>query len=174
MGNGNGFCESDMKERANILVTEVFDTELIGEAAIATFNHAHRHLLTRDCIVVPCEAIIYAQAVSSNLVARWDGLYSVVVSGDGETINPPESLKTHSPLALHDLQLSQVKEEWFTPLTPPVAVFKFDFNSINGKPIPERQQTVESSIVLNSGKIDAIFMWWDIRMDHEKVRTINY
>ena len=36
----------DMKQRANILVTEVFDTELIGEGAIGTFNHAHKELLT--------------------------------------------------------------------------------------------------------------------------------
>ena len=36
----------DMAERANILVTEVFDTELIGEGAISTFNHANQHLLT--------------------------------------------------------------------------------------------------------------------------------
>jgi protein arginine N-methyltransferase 7 len=35
----------DMEHRANILVTEVFDTELIGEGAIATFNHAHKELL---------------------------------------------------------------------------------------------------------------------------------
>lgn len=31
--------------RANILVTEVFDTELIGEGALLTFAHAHKHLL---------------------------------------------------------------------------------------------------------------------------------
>ena len=31
--------------RANILVTEVFDTELIGEGALSTFKHAHAHLL---------------------------------------------------------------------------------------------------------------------------------
>lgn len=36
----------DMERRANILVTEVFDTELIGEGAIGTFNHAHECLLT--------------------------------------------------------------------------------------------------------------------------------
>jgi protein arginine N-methyltransferase 7 len=36
----------DMERRANILVTEVFDTELIGEAAISIFNHAHKILLT--------------------------------------------------------------------------------------------------------------------------------
>ena len=34
-----------MRERANILVTEVFDTELIGEGAIGTFHHAHKCLL---------------------------------------------------------------------------------------------------------------------------------
>ena len=36
---------SDMPHRANILITEVFDTELIGEGAIATFRHALEHLL---------------------------------------------------------------------------------------------------------------------------------
>lgn len=36
----------DMAQKANILVTEVFDTELIGEGAIGTFNHAHEQLLT--------------------------------------------------------------------------------------------------------------------------------
>ena len=35
----------DIGQKANILVTEVFDTELIGEGAIGTFNHAHRYLL---------------------------------------------------------------------------------------------------------------------------------
>jgi protein arginine N-methyltransferase 7 len=34
-----------MAERANLLVTEVFDTELIGEGAIGTFTHAHDQLL---------------------------------------------------------------------------------------------------------------------------------
>ena len=34
-----------MLHRANILVTEVFDTELIGEGAIPTFRPAHAHLL---------------------------------------------------------------------------------------------------------------------------------
>lgn len=35
----------DMPKRANILVTEVFDTELIGEGALSTFRHAHEVLL---------------------------------------------------------------------------------------------------------------------------------
>ena len=35
-----------MEHRANLLVTEVFDTELIGEGAIETFRHARDYLLT--------------------------------------------------------------------------------------------------------------------------------
>lgn len=37
--------DGDMPSRANILVTEVFDTELIGEGALSTFQHAHKVLL---------------------------------------------------------------------------------------------------------------------------------
>lgn len=37
--------DGDMLKRANILVTEVFDTELIGEGALSTFRHAHEVLL---------------------------------------------------------------------------------------------------------------------------------
>ena len=36
----------ELKQKANILVSEVFDTELIGEGAIHTFNHAFKNLLT--------------------------------------------------------------------------------------------------------------------------------
>ena len=47
-----------MLHRANILVTEVFDTELIGEGAIPTFRHAHAHLLeVGDVIEHYCDTV---------------------------------------------------------------------------------------------------------------------
>jgi len=36
----------DLPHRMNLLVTEIFDNELIGEEAISVFNHAHQELLT--------------------------------------------------------------------------------------------------------------------------------
>ena len=42
-----------LQERANVLVTELFDTELIGEGALSAYQHAHRHLMeevSRDSI----------------------------------------------------------------------------------------------------------------------------
>lgn len=39
-----------MQCRANILVTELFDTELIGEGALPTYEHAHKYLVqVREC-----------------------------------------------------------------------------------------------------------------------------
>lgn len=37
--------DGDLPCRANVLVTEVFDTELIGEGAVKTFTHAQENLL---------------------------------------------------------------------------------------------------------------------------------
>ena len=51
--------------RANILVAEVFDTELIGEEALETFKHALEELLEEDSIVIPQSAVIVAQPVQS-------------------------------------------------------------------------------------------------------------
>lgn len=80
-----GTGKNDLWQKANILVTEVFDTELIGEGAIYTFNHAHQFLLENDCIVVPHSARIYAQVVESTLAWSWN-TPKLVANLDGEVL----------------------------------------------------------------------------------------
>ena len=47
--------DGDLARRCNLLVTEVFDTELIGEGGLQTFKHAHQHLLeVRDTPTNTC------------------------------------------------------------------------------------------------------------------------
>lgn len=77
--------EFDLPQRANILVTEVFDTELIGEGAIETFNHAHRQLLESDCIVVPDSATIFIQIVESPLAWAWN-TPKLIANLDGDVL----------------------------------------------------------------------------------------
>lgn len=77
--------EGDLPQRANILITEVFDTELIGEGAIETFNHAHKHLLEKDCIVVPDSATIYVQIVESPLAWAWN-MPKLIADFDGDIL----------------------------------------------------------------------------------------
>lgn len=161
----------DMERRANILVTEVFDTELIGEGAISTFNHAHRHLLTDDCLVVPSYGTLYAQVVESDMAARWNRLHPVSV--DGHRLEVADASTSAASLALHDLQLSQFDTHWFTPITKPLKVFKFDFARADGKDLPETEQTIVDTLAVNGGKCDAVFMWWDLHMDPDKTVLLS-
>lgn len=83
--------KEDLWQRANILVTEVFDTELIGEGAIYTFNHANEFLLEKDCIVVPDSGTVYAQVVECSLAWAWN-TPKLIANLDGEVLlrTPPE------------------------------------------------------------------------------------
>ncbi len=44
---------TDLDARADILVTETFASDLLSEAALPAIEHARRHLLTPDAIVIP-------------------------------------------------------------------------------------------------------------------------
>jgi protein arginine N-methyltransferase 7 len=72
--------DGDMKDRANILVTEMFDTELIGEAALSTFLHAHQQLLQKGSIVVPQTAMVLVQPVRSTFLHSSHSIHPHMVS----------------------------------------------------------------------------------------------
>ena len=74
--------------------------------------------------MVPTFGTMYAQLVSSPVAADWNELRPVVTSS-GVLLRPPPTAEDSSrSLALHDVQLSQFRTEWFTPLTEPVPVFQ--------------------------------------------------
>lgn len=73
----------DMDQKANILVAEVFDTELIGEGAIWTYRKAHENLTEKeDCICVPHSAEVFVQIVESDLCRSWYEFKDFFVDGE--------------------------------------------------------------------------------------------
>nr|CAD7567888.1 unnamed protein product [Timema californicum] len=165
--------DGDMKHRANILVTEVFDTELIGEGALGTFKHAHEVLLEKDCIVVPSSATIYAQVVHSELAQKWNRLSPL--KDNKRVLNlldiPSSITSCPGAAAVHDIQLSQLPEGQFTPLTPPFEVFRFDW--CGGTPLVFRESTTKRVQSTQDGVAQAVFMWWDLVMDMEGQVTLS-
>ncbi|XP_052231966.1 protein arginine N-methyltransferase 7-like isoform X1 [Dreissena polymorpha] len=159
----------DMPCRANILVTEVFDTELIGEGAISTFTHAHNELLEEGCIVVPSRGTVFIQLVSSELVRRWNQITDF--SGPLDLRTPPGILRCGGAPSLHDLQLDQLPEDKFTKLSEPFKVFSFDFTGQS--PLLADRTTKSSVEMIVSGSVDAVFMWWDLEMDPEGEITLS-
>ncbi|XP_048514187.1 protein arginine N-methyltransferase 7 isoform X2 [Athalia rosae] len=157
--------DGDMQQRANILVTEVFDTELIGEGALSTFQHAHKVLLDKNSIVIPHSGIVWAQVIESSTVRGWNRIDPIRNSKRNNIlVDTPISAKMCSGVAtVHDLQLSQLPIDSFRRLTEPQEVCRFDWS---GKSPLKLTETFSHQIrPIATGTAHAIFMWWDLNMD---------
>uniref|UniRef100_A0A1I8N5W2 Protein arginine N-methyltransferase n=2 Tax=Musca domestica TaxID=7370 RepID=A0A1I8N5W2_MUSDO len=156
----------DMPRKANLLVTEVLDTELIGEGAIGIYNHAHAHLLTDDVKCIPSKAVCFAQVVSSHLAAQWNSM-KILANLDGDVLlRPPKEISECKGEAnLHDVQLSQLPLETFRPITQPLEIFQFDFNKKEPR-ASERHCNMEAK-ASSVGSTDLVFYWWEIALDLE-------
>lgn len=159
--------DGDLPCRANILVTELFDTELIGEGALPSYEHAHKHLVQEDCEAVPHRATVYAQLVESKRMWSWNKLFPVrVQTGLGEQLIIPPSELERCPGApsVYDIQLNQVSPADFTVLSDVLPMFSVDFSKqVSSSAACHSKQFVP----LASGQAQVVLSWWDIEMDPE-------
>lgn len=152
--------------RANVLVAELLDTELIGEGALLTYNHAHENLLTDDVISIPYKAYCYAQVVQSPLAAQCNTLKHLT-NLDGEIVlRAPANISACRGMAdFQSVQLSELSPDLFVPLTDPIEIMQIDFNR---KTARELNRALEIPVVAKrTGSTDLVFYWWAIQMDRE-------
>ncbi|XP_061577225.1 protein arginine N-methyltransferase 7 [Cololabis saira] len=153
--------DGDLQEKANVLITELFDTELIGEGALPSYEHAHHNLVQDGCEAVPHRATVYAQLVQSELLGSWAQLQPVEVEG-ARLLPPPSVGRCAGAHSVCDIQLSQVSPGSFTPLSPLCTMFSVDFSS----PVSSAFQSHSSQFVAQcDGKAQVILSWWDLDMD---------
>ncbi|XP_033013116.1 protein arginine N-methyltransferase 7 [Lacerta agilis] len=157
--------DGDMQCRANILITELFDTELIGEGALPSYEHAHRCLVQEGCEAVPHRATVYAQLVESQRMWSWNKLFPIHIQAeDSEKIivSPPEMENCPGAPSVYDIQLNQVSLHDFTPLSDVVTMFSVDFS----KPVSRASAYYTVHLEpIKSGKAQVVLSWWDIDMD---------
>ncbi|NXO64760.1 ANM7 methyltransferase, partial [Phainopepla nitens] len=157
--------DGDMQCRANILVTELFDTELIGEGALPTYEHAHKYLVQEGCEAVPHRATVYVQLVESRRMWSWKKLFPVHVEAeDGEKILVPPSEMENCPgvPSVCDIQLNQMPSSDFITLSDVITMFSVDFS----KPVQSASTYYRVQLEpVKSGKAQIVLSWWDIDMD---------
>lgn len=155
----------DMETKANILITEVFDTELIGEGALSTFKHAQQFLLEEDRIVIPNQGTVWIQVVESKTIQEWHKINEIRDPESGRIlISPPVVInQCYGSRAVHDLQLSQMPYDSFTLLSVPVIMFNFDWSG--KEPLTFNENVAKSTKAIASGTAHAVFMWWSLIMD---------
>ncbi|XP_051157383.1 protein arginine N-methyltransferase 7 [Leptopilina boulardi] len=154
----------DLQKRANILVAEVFDTELIGEGALSTFHHASQVLLEENSIVIPSRGTVWVQVIESKMVKDWNKLNTIQDNEEEILFKTNSSLDNcHGTVTVQDLQLSRILHKDFKPLLPPQKIFHFDWS---GKVPLKFDENVSLPVkAIETGTAHAVFMWWDIQMD---------
>ncbi|KAL6727808.1 hypothetical protein Aduo_009652 [Ancylostoma duodenale] len=155
---------SSLATKPNIIVAEVFDTELIGEGALRTFKEALDNLVQPGCRVVPSRGRVWVVPVESEFLAKFNRIPRLS-EGDQPLGDCPGTA------AVYDVQLSQVLPHQLIHLSEPILAFSFDFESSNS--IIYDESFDRPVTCTKSGQIDAIIMWWDLDMDGTETSWID-
>ncbi|CAH2078865.1 unnamed protein product [Thlaspi arvense] len=153
---------SELASRADVLVSEILDSELLGEGLIPSLQHAHDMLLVDNPKTVPYRATTYCQLVESTFLCNMHDLRNnEAKSPDGVRLVPPGSeslfgIKSQQ----YGMHVDAIEKE-IKLLSEPVKIFEFDFWKR-----PESNGELEVHIdAISAGSIHAIISWWVLQLD---------
>jgi protein arginine N-methyltransferase 7 len=156
--------EYDLKSRATVLVSELFDTDAIGEGVLPTLKHALENLVEPGCVVMPPSLQVYVQLVESELIASWHKLNPEQISSQyGEIRLTDGMLKCAGSPSLQDLHVSELPANGVKILSEPIQVFNFDFTSADKIMLKNSSNTPFECT--ESGYGNALIMWWSVSFD---------
>ncbi|XP_020584991.1 protein arginine N-methyltransferase 7 [Phalaenopsis equestris] len=154
----------DLDCRASVLVSEILDSELLGEGLISTLQHAHDMLLTTNAKTVPYRATTYGQLVESTFLWKLNDLHgNEVRASDGIYLSPAGLEKiVHVKLQQYAMHFNSLCNE-IRLLSEPFKIFVFDFWRR-----PDSHGETEMWIKpTDDGKVHAVVTWWVLQLDRE-------
>lgn len=169
MASPTATASADMPCRADILVTEIFDSALLGEGVLPTLRHAHAHLLVPGAVVVPRAATVYAHLVDSPDVAAMHDVSGAGVWAGGSAAADEPAVRFvgdkwaakcrggRVSLPMHTACLSPPP----TPLCDPVEVLSFDFTVPLPAAAPYAMRQ-SRAVATASGTATAAHVWWTL------------
>ncbi|CAN1333530.1 Protein arginine N-methyltransferase 1.6 [Linum perenne] len=128
----------DIPSRADVLVSEILDSELLGEGLIPSLQHAHDELLVENPLTVPYRATTYGQLVESSFLRKLHDLRN------NETEISVTEFRTHQ-------------------LSKPFEIFEFDFWR-RPESHGEAKVVVEA---IDDGRANGVVSWWVLQLDRE-------
>lgn len=146
--------EKGPSAKADLIVSEILDSGLIGEGVLHTMRDATSRLLAPGGTVLPAAATVYAMAVELRPPEF----------GDFD-LGALEQLRKgcfYSSLRVHTV--GHVK------LSAPAVAFRFDFASpgeLDGDGAPIDQEVRLQLPVIKTGRCNAILWWFDLHLDAE-------
>ncbi|CAN8070360.1 unnamed protein product [Agarophyton chilense] len=142
--------------RADILVTEIFDSALLGEGCLQSIKHAHEHLLRQNAVVIPAKATVFGVALNSDFLSRFFRLpshFPLHRSSEG-----PKCIGYSMGIPIH---MDVLRDDQFKVLSDPFQVFTFDFSRACISSCLNRKKTVH--VPRNTpGRADVVMTWWEL------------
>ncbi len=135
----------DMPERADVLVSEIFSSELIGEDVLPSFEHAREHLLKKDARIIPAQGWIVGQLAGAAELESYLRV-GTVAGFDLSAFNE------FSPVTVFPT-------EWNIDLdyqSEPFDIFSFDFQQEAVFPAQSRSLQIP---VIRSGLCHGVLQW---------------
>ncbi|XP_037423854.1 protein arginine N-methyltransferase 7-like [Triticum dicoccoides] len=152
----------ELDSRADVLVSEIIDSELLGEGLIPTLQQAHDSLLVKNPKTVPYRATTYGQLVESPFLWKMHDLHSNEANAaDGVWLTPDGMENIVSvKLQQHAMQCDPLEDE-IRLLSEPFKVFEFDFLE---RPESQRENKITIKTT-GDGCVHAIISWWVLQLD---------
>ncbi|XP_065857883.1 protein arginine N-methyltransferase 1.6 [Euphorbia lathyris] len=154
----------DISSRAEVLVSEILDSELLGEGLIPSLQNAHDMLLVENPVTVPYKATIYAQLVESKFLWKLHDLYNnEAKASDGIHLVPNGSdTILRVKLQQHPMHCDAISKD-IKLLSEPFKTFEFDFWKR-----PDSHGETELLIeAIDGGRVHAVVSWWMLQLDRE-------
>jgi hypothetical protein len=150
----------------DILVTEIFDYQLLGEQCLQTFADCHaRGLIGPETTVIPRGAVVYAQ------LAELDRFEAVPMHfADGTTHQFDAS--AFEVFLEHNVELSwegvRLEHQPRAKLLSEVFIpFTFDFTAANAAKLLLPRDSVQRVPIVRNGKFNAVVFYYHLHMDSE-------
>ncbi|KAG0486629.1 hypothetical protein HPP92_008724 [Vanilla planifolia] len=143
-------------------VSEILDSELLGEGLIPTLQQAHDMLLTVNPKSVPYRATTYGQLVESTFLWKLHDLHgNEDIVSDGICLTPValETLIQVKPQQ-YALHVNPLFSEMHL-LSEPFKIFEFDFWKR-----PDSHGETEILVTPTAdGRVNAVVSWWVLQLD---------
>ncbi len=147
----------DLRQAADLLIMEIFDSILLGEGVLPSLDDARQRLLKPDARVLPQRARVYAAAVEMPGLRRVNPIRQIA----GFDLSLFETFSNPAG------QMVELGAEPHRLLTEPFAVFDFDFT----QPVPNGGENRPEVKAIAEGTIHAVAIWYDLFLDDRITMT---
>jgi len=149
----------DIPEKADCLVTEIFDNALLGEGVLPILSHAWAHLLKVDARIIPNSGTLKGVLCFCPALET----YHVIDKVCGFDLSPMEVMSHR--LSYTDTEAEFAKTQGNHIKSAPFVIDRFNFQRAPALTF-SNMKTIETT---KRGPVNAILMWFDLQLSSDVV-----